>query len=83
MKYSTCSSRVWACVSLDDAGMSSTFIKTRLRWIGKSYCISLRDTNKINEQHNLALEKSSQAVMDLIDSTIDNKIQTLSEDDRR
>ena len=42
----------------------------------------LRDTNKINEQHNLALEESSQAVMDLIDSNINNQIQTLSDKDR-
>ena len=36
----------------------------------------------VNKQHNLALEESSQVVMDLIDLHIDNKIQTLSDEDR-
>jgi hypothetical protein len=82
MKYSTHSIRVWACVSLDEANKSPGFIKKRLRWMGESYRVYLRDTDKINEQHNLALEESSQAVMDLIDSNIDNQMQTLSKEDR-
>ena len=69
MKYSTHSIRVWACVSLDEANKPPDFIKKRL-------------TNTINEQHNLALEESSQAVMDLIDLDVDNQMQTLSEEDR-
>ena len=59
MKYSTHSIRVWACVSLDEANKRPDFIKKRLRWMGKSYRVYLRDTDKINEQHNLALEESS------------------------
>ena len=82
MKHSTHSIRVWACVSLDEANKPPGFIKKKLRWMGKSYRVYLRDTNTINEQHNLALEESSQAVMDLIDSNIDNQMQTLSEEDR-
>jgi hypothetical protein len=82
MKYSTHSIRVWACVSLDEANKPPDFIKKRLRWMGESYRVYLRDTNTINEQHNSALEESSQAVMDLIDSDIDNQMQTLSEEDR-
>jgi hypothetical protein len=50
--------------------------------MGKAYRVYLRDTNTINEQHNSALKESSQAVMDLIDSDIDNQMQTLSEEDR-
>ena len=50
--------------------------------MGESYRIYLRDTNKINEQHTLAPEESSQAVMDLIDSNIDNQIHTFSDKDR-
>ena len=50
--------------------------------MGESYRVYLRDTNTINEQHSLALEESSRAVMDLIDSDIDNQMQTLSEEDR-
>ena len=82
MKYLTRSIRIWACVSLDEANKSPGFIKERFRWMGEPYCVYLRDTKKINEQHNLALEESSQAVMDLIDSDIDNQMQTLSEEDR-
>ena len=37
---------------------------------------------KNNEQHDLALEESSQTVMDLIDLDIENQIQTLSEEGR-
>ena len=50
--------------------------------MGKSYRVYLRDTNTINEQHNLALKESSHTVMNLIDSNIDNQMQTLSEVDR-
>ena len=50
--------------------------------MGESYRVYLRDTNAINEQHNLALKESSQAVMDVIDLNIDNQMQTLSEEDR-
>ena len=46
------------------------------------YCVYLRDTNKINDQHKLALKESSQAVMNSIDLNIDNQIQTLSDKDR-
>ena len=51
--------------------------------MGKYYRVYLRDINKINKQSNLALKESSQAVMDVNDSTADNQIQTLSEDDRK
>ena len=50
--------------------------------MGESYRVYLRDTHKINEQHNLALKESSQAVIYLIDSNIDNQIQALSDKDR-
>ena len=56
MKHSTYSTRVWVCVSLGEAGMSPDFINKRLRWMGESYRVYLRDANKINEQHNVALK---------------------------
>ena len=40
------------------------------------------EDKKNNEQHDLALEESSQTVMDLIDLDIENQIQTLSEEGR-
>ena len=48
MKYFCHSIRVWACVTLDEEGMSPNFIKNRLRWLGGSYRVYLRDTNKLN-----------------------------------
>jgi hypothetical protein len=51
--------------------------------MGKSYYVYLRDTNKINEQHNLVLEESSWTVIDSVESTIDNQIQAFSGNDRR
>ena len=59
MKYSSHSIRVWACVVLDEAGMPPDFIKKRLRWMGESYRVYLRDTNKINEKHVQALKVSA------------------------
>jgi hypothetical protein len=44
-KYSSHSIRVWACVILDEAGKSASFIKARLRWLGESFRTYLRDTN--------------------------------------
>ena len=53
------------------------------RWLGESYCVYLRDTNKISQQHNEALNESSQAVMDLIESDINNTMEPLSDKDAR
>jgi hypothetical protein len=36
-KFSSHSGRVWALVLLEKAGMTPDFIKSRLRWMGKSY----------------------------------------------
>ena len=79
--YSCHSVRVWACVELYEAGKAPDFIKKRLRWLGESYRVYLRDTIKTNEQHNDALQESSQAVMDLLDSAISEELEFLSEED--
>ena len=80
-KYSCHSIRVWACVCLDEAGKSPDFIKKRLRWMGESYRVYLRDTNKINEQHKDALEPSLQATMALIETVEDVTIEQLLPED--
>jgi hypothetical protein len=36
-KYSAHSLRVWACVLLDETGMSPSFIQKRLRWLGNLF----------------------------------------------
>ncbi len=38
-KFSSHSSRVWALVLLDEAGMTPDFMKSRPQWMGKSYCL--------------------------------------------
>ena len=55
MRYSTHSIRVWTCVKSDEAGKSADFIKKRFRWLGESYCVYLRNTVKLNQQHVDAL----------------------------
>jgi hypothetical protein len=58
--------RVWACVLLDEAGKSPDYIKKRLRWMGDSFRMYLRDTHVIQDQHQEALRTSSEEVMDLV-----------------
>ena len=80
-KYSCRSIRVWACVCLDEAGKSPDFIKKRLRWMGESYRVYLRDTNKVNEQHKDALKSYLQATMVLIETVEDVTFEQLSPED--
>ena len=65
-KFSAHSFRVWACVLLDEAGKSPDFIKKRLRWLGDSYRIYLRDTCAIQDQHREALASASLELMNII-----------------
>ena len=65
-RYSAHSMRVWACVLLDEAGKSPDYIKKRLRWMGDSFRMYLRDTHVIQDQHREALRASSEEVMDLV-----------------
>jgi hypothetical protein len=58
--------RVWACVLLDEAGKLPDHIKKRLRWLGDSFRMYLRDTAIIQHQHVDALMAALQEVMDLI-----------------
>ena len=81
MLYLAHSIRVWACVELDEAEKPPEFIKKRLRWLGESYRVYLRDTMKISSQHVEALSNSSQAVMDLIDSSIQDDLNAFTENE--
>ena len=67
-KYLTHSLRVWACGLLDEAGKSPDHIRKRLRWIGYSYCMYLRDTRVIQDMHREALQLSSQEIIDLLEA---------------
>jgi hypothetical protein len=65
-RYSAHSLRVWACVLLDKAGKLPDYIKKRLRWLGDSFRMYLRDTAIIQHQHVDTLLAALQEVMDLI-----------------
>ena len=82
MKFSAHSLRVWACVLLDEAGKGADFIKKRLRWLGESYRVYLRDTPKINAQHREALSDSSNAVMELVNADMRNSFPQVTANDR-
>jgi hypothetical protein len=53
---------------LDGAGKSPDYIKKRLRWLGDSFRMYLRDTAIIQHQHVDALLAALQEVMDLINA---------------
>ena len=38
-----------------------------MRWLGESYRVYLRDTNKINEKHMEALKSSAKKTVELLD----------------
>jgi hypothetical protein len=71
-KYSAHSLHVWACVLLDEAGMSPSFIQKRLRWLGDLFKMYLRDTNAIQDKHLAALQSASSDVMALIGTPPDD-----------
>ncbi len=64
--FSSHSGRVWALVLLDEAGMSSAFMTSRLRWMGESYKLYLRDTSVLQQKHVDALKNESDEVMRLL-----------------
>jgi hypothetical protein len=64
--YSAHSLRVWACVLLEKAGKLPDYIKKKLRWLGDSFRMYLRDTAIVQHQHVDALLAALQEVMDLI-----------------
>jgi hypothetical protein len=77
-RYSAHSLRVWACVLLDEAGMSPEFIKSRLRWMGNSFRMYLRDTAIIQDKHRDVLRAASQEILDLLDEGVNQLDITLA-----
>ncbi len=51
--------------------MSPHFIMSRLRWMGNSFRMYLRDTDVIQDKHLDILRAASQEVIDLIDADTD------------
>ena len=77
-RFSAHSLRVWACVLLDEAGMSPEFIKSRLRWMGNSFRMYLRDTAIIQDKHRDVLRAASQEILDLLDDGVNQLNITLA-----
>jgi hypothetical protein len=77
-QYSAHSLRVWACVRVNEAGKLPDYIKKRLRWLGDSFRMYLRDTAIIQHQHVDALLAALQEVMDLINALPKDIIAFLS-----
>ena len=65
-------------VLLNKAGKLSDYIKKRLRWLGDSFRMYLRDTAIIQHQHVDALLAALQEVMDLINALPKDIIAFLS-----
>jgi hypothetical protein len=71
-KYSAHSLRAWACVLLDKTSMSPSFIQKRLRWLGDSFKMYLRDTKAIQDKHLAAFQMASSNVVALISTAPDD-----------
>jgi hypothetical protein len=65
-KYSAHSLRVWACVLLDKAGISLSFIQKCLCWLGDLFKMYLHDTKAIQDKHLAALQLASSDIMALM-----------------
>ena len=76
-RYSAHSLQVWACVLLDEAGMSPEFIMECLCWMGNSFRMYLRNTGIIQDKHRDVLRAASQEIIDLIAGSSTN-IPTLA-----
>ena len=77
-QYSAHSIRVWACVLLDEAGMPASYIQKRLRWMGDSFKMYLRDTSAIQGKHVDALQASSAEVMKLISTPPEDVVRLVN-----
>jgi hypothetical protein len=81
-RYSSHSGRVWALVLLDEAGMTPDFMKSRLRWMGESYRLYLRDVSILQQKHVDALSKESDEVMRLLGNNRDILPNIIPVDDK-
>ena len=63
-RFTTHSLRVGACVLLHETSQTPDFIKARLRWRSDAYLMYLRNTPKLANLHNIAINKSDQILSD-------------------
>ena len=76
-KYSAHSLRVWACVLLDQAKKPPSFIKQRLRWLGESYRLYLRDTLHQSQSHREALSANTEAIISALSADATDLISAI------
>jgi hypothetical protein len=69
-RLSSHSGRVWALVLLTESGKDGAFACKRLRWMGDSYKLYLRDTSVINKQHSSAMKRVNGQVLALLGSNV-------------
>jgi hypothetical protein len=74
-KYTTHSLCVWACVLLDEAGMSPSFIQKCLCWLGDSFKMYLHDTKAIQDKQLAALQSASSDIMAIIGTPPDDIVR--------
>ena len=58
--------------------MPPEFIKSRLRWMGNSFRMYLRDTAIIQDKHRDVLRAASQEILDLLDDGVNQLNITLA-----
>ena len=63
-RFTTHSLRVGACVLLHETSQTPDFIKARLRWRSDAYLMYLRNTPKLANLHNIAINESDQILSD-------------------
>lgn len=83
-KYSAHSIRVTAAVLLHQAGKLPDYIKIRLRWVGESYRLYLRNTERLMMQHVKALDSDSKmiaALRQVLTTLPDSVAYSAQEDD--
>lgn len=80
-KYSAHSLRVWACVLLDQAKKSPSFIKQRLRWLGESYRLYLRDTLHQSQSHQTALADNTNEILLVLSANANTYISAIGTPD--
>ena len=56
---------------LDEADTSPVFMTSRLRWMGESYKLYLRDTSVLQQKHVAALSKESDEATRLLEKNRD------------
>jgi hypothetical protein len=78
-KIGSHSFRVWALVLLAEAGKKSHEMKNRLRWLGESFRLYLRDTAVSSRQHSDAMKKTSDQFLSFLSNLAEVELESVPE----